>query len=69
MFGNCVPRLFVAEYVEELSVKHQMPLILANTAVRGYHLQQPTRRIKGDPAPEIQLPPIFICVSAVPAIF
>jgi hypothetical protein len=58
-----------AEYVEELSQKYQMPLTLANTAQRGYHLQQTLGqpRKKGEtnyqPPPPPQLPPVFVCVS------
>lgn len=47
-----------------------MPLTLANTAVRGYHLQQTLgqARKKGDtnyqpPPPPPELPPVFVCVS------
>uniref|UniRef100_A0A0P5M024 Dna mismatch repair protein muts n=1 Tax=Daphnia magna TaxID=35525 RepID=A0A0P5M024_9CRUS len=58
------------EYVEDLSQKYQMPLTLANTAVRGYHLQQTLgqARKKGDtnyqpPPPPPELPPVFVCVK------
>ncbi|XP_057379025.2 mutS protein homolog 4-like [Daphnia carinata] len=58
------------EYVEDLSQKYQMPLTLANTAVRGYHLQQTLgqTRKKGDtnyqpPPPPPELPPVFVCVK------
>ncbi|KAK4036864.1 hypothetical protein OUZ56_028901 [Daphnia magna] len=58
------------EYVEDLSQKYQMPLTLANTAVRGYHLQQTLgqARKKGDtnyqpPPPPPELPPVFVCTA------
>ena len=59
----------VTEYVEELSQKYQMPLTLANTAQRGYHLQQTVGqpKKKGEtsyiPPPSPQLPSVFVCVS------
>lgn len=63
--------LNLTDYVAEMVVKYRIPLTLAHTASRGYHLQQtiprpkkrdnnPTARL---PAPVPPLPPVFICVS------
>ncbi|KAI9551670.1 mismatch repair ATPase Msh4 [Daphnia sinensis] len=56
--------------LDDLSQKYQMPLTLANTAVRGYHLQQTLGqpRKKGEinyqpPPPPPELPPVFVCVK------
>ena len=68
------PSCFDPEYVEELSLKYEMSLTLANTAQRGYHLQQQLGqpRKKGEtsykPPPLPQLAPIFVCVSFRPII-
>lgn len=69
--------LTFADYVAELVVKYQIPLTLAHTASRGYHLQQtiprPRKRDNNPrarlPAAMPALPHVFICVSAVCAPF